>query len=295
MDSFERLRHASDLTDNERAIVAYVLDHPEEAARVSSRELARRTLTSPTAVLRLSRKLGYENYNAFKVNIVSDLKRSRMGDVAIHERDSAPAVLNKMAELQHTVIDRTREKLSPEQLQEAANLVVGATYVDFVAQDALAALASYSSHILAQEGRLATVYSNMDKMIYLSFVAPDDHVVFLFSRSGTDKAVVQTALNLAERNVRTVAVTANAASPLAGACSMAFELFFDHEALKQGDIVFATSAKYLFDTLGALVLSGSYLDVSQLTKRYSDLYHARLDRSRVSDVDGVLPHEVSTL
>ncbi|MCH3967062.1 MAG: MurR/RpiR family transcriptional regulator [Atopobiaceae bacterium] len=295
MDSFERLRTSQDLTEGERAIVAYVLDHPEEAARVSSRELARRTLTSPTAVLRLSRKLGYENYNAFKVNIVSDLKRSRMGDVAIHERDSAPAVLNKMAELQHTVIDRTREKLSPEQLQEAADLVVRATYVDFVAQDALASLASYSSHILAQEGRLATVYSSMDKMIYLSFVVPNDHVVFLFSRSGTDKTVVQTALNLAERGVATIAVTANGSSPLADACSMTFELFFDHEAMRQGDIVFATSAKYLFDTLAALVLSGSYLDVSQLASRYADLYRTRLDRARLLEDENASQHQVSGL
>jgi DNA-binding MurR/RpiR family transcriptional regulator len=126
-------------------------------------------------------------------------------------------------------------------------------------------------------------------------VVPSDHVVFLFSRSGTDQVVIQTAEYLVDRGVHTVALTANDASQLASACEHSFELFFDNDRPTQGDIMFASSAMYVFDTLAALVLSGAFLDVTALASRYADLYRTRLDRARLLEDENASQHQVSGL
>lgn len=278
MDTFDRLRGSKGLTDNERAIVAYILDNPEETARISSRELARRTYTSPTAVLRLSKKLGFENYNALKVNIVSDLKRAPLGDVDIRSGDNALAVLGKVAELEQTVIARMREDIPSAELKAVTSLVNASRYVDLLGVDANAALCAYVSHLLVMAGCIATPISDLDRMIYLSLGAPRDHIVFLVSRSGTDKTLVEAANNLRERGVETVALTAYDGSPLHVACAHRFVLSYHGVVGNLADVAFFTAAKYLMDTLYAQLVSDSYDEVATLVDHYAELYHTELDR-----------------
>lgn len=280
MDTFDKLRESTGLTDNERAIVAYILDNPEETARISSRELARRTYTSPTAVLRLSKKLGFENYNALKVNIVSDLKRAPLGDVGIRSGDNALAVLGKVAELEQTVIARMREDVSAGELRRVTGLVNASRYVDLMGVDANATLCEYAAHLLVMAGCIATPLHEMDRMIYLSLGAPRDHIVFLVSRSGTDRTLLEAAANLSAHGVETVALTAHAASPLARACSHSFVLAYEDVRGRLADVAFFTAGKYLIDTLYAQLVSDSYDEVADLVDHYAALYASELDRGR---------------
>ncbi len=296
MDTFAKLRSSKGLSENEREIVAYILDNPEEVTRISSRELARRTLTSPTAILRLSRKLGFENFNDFKVNIASNLKRTPMQDTDIKSKDNALAVLNKLAELETNVIARVRDTTSPSKLTEVANLIARCQCLDFCAHDSLAKIAACATHQFMVQGIMTNLFSELDRTVYFSLVAPKDHVVVFLSRSGTDKTLCAAARNLKEHGVPTVALTANGHSELGRICDYVFELYFAHGAEHQGDVVFATGAKYVLDCLAALTYSEDYEDVTSLVGRYSDLYYSQLDRAHAAGDDAVTgPPEVQEL
>lgn len=296
MSTIDALRKTSSLTNSERLIASYILNHPEETSRISSRELARRTYTSPTTVLRLTKKLGFANFNELKVNIVSDLKRLPVHDVSIHAADNALAVMSKIARLKRSVLERVREKTSPELLQQTADLIVNATYVDIFARDTPASAADYAAHQFLTEGRIANVYEDLDRMVYLSMVIPADHVCFLMSRSGTDQTLIHVARNIRQRGAKTIALTANRESPLARMCDISFELLFSQDSHRLGNILYATASGYLFDMLFALVLSSSYDDVIGLVDNYNKLYYEKLDRARdrgkrISDT----PYEVDDL
>lgn len=280
MKTLETLRTSQHLTENEQAIARYVLDHPEEAARLSSRELSRRTHTSPTAVLRFSKKLGFENYNEFKVNIVSELKSLDLASTMIARDEPAVSVLNKLAALEAQVIEETKRKASPEVLEAIAARMAAATYVDFFAHDANATVAHYASHNLLMAGRICVVYEDLDRMIYSSWELPRDHLAILISKSGTDRAVCVAASNLRERGVSTVALTANVSSPLARSCDHVLEGFYYPQFEKFGDVVFSSAAKYLFDVLFVMTFSKDYDRVRALNRAYDHLYYGQLDRSR---------------
>ena len=83
MDALQQLHDDRHFSENERSIAHYLLDYPEEAAHISSRELARRTFTSASAVLRFCKKLGFENYNDFKIIVVSELKSADLASTMI--------------------------------------------------------------------------------------------------------------------------------------------------------------------------------------------------------------------
>lgn len=288
MDVFQSLRQSRELTENERMIAGYVLDHPEEVSRMSSRELARRTYTNPTAVLRFSRKLGFDNFNDFKVNIVSDLKRARMDGVRVRATDAPVAVCDKIAHLDARIVEETKRKLSMRTLEEVAGLVGRAASVDFFATDINAAVARYATHILCLAGKLCCVYESLDRSVYSAMALPADHVAFLVSKSGMDRSLLEVADVLRRRGVPTVAITASPNAPLAGRCAHVLEAFYFTRSERFGEMVFGTSCKYLYDTLFAMAYARDVGRVEGLARAYDVLYYERLDRSGVPG--GSLPY-----
>ena len=279
MDLLERLRSTAELTQTEQVLAEFVLSNPEEVTHLSSRELARRTFTSPTAVSRFCRKLGFANFNEFKVNVVSDLRRVDLQEAEVARGEAALSVSNKIASLEMRVVQETRRKVSMTTLRAIVDRLVACTYIDIVAQDANASIAHYASHNFTLARRICTVYENLDKMVFLSLVAPADHVVFLISKSGTDRSLLEVARALRQRHVTSVAMVADTGSPLARACDHVLEGFYYREFDKFGDIVFSGASKYLFDVLFVMLFSEDFEEVHSINRYYDQLYYGRLDRS----------------
>ena len=121
---------------------------------MSSRELGRRTHTSASSVMRCCRHLGFESWDDFKYNIASDLKRAPAGTTSIAPGERALSASAKMAELEQLAIAQTRQSLSLDALQEAADLLVGADALCTCAKDTNDIIAKYADLLfsLARRG-----------------------------------------------------------------------------------------------------------------------------------------------
>ena len=102
---FSNLLEHENLSPVERQLAVYVTEHLDEIPKLSSRELARRTFTSSTAIIRFVRKLGFENYNDFRVNLASYLKSLPLEDIRINGDEDYLLVLNKLTELEVDTIN----------------------------------------------------------------------------------------------------------------------------------------------------------------------------------------------
>ena len=73
------------LNKNDLFIARYILEHSEEIPLLSSHQLAKETFTSPTAIIRFVKKLGFESYNDFKLNIHSFLNQYYLSNMHIQK------------------------------------------------------------------------------------------------------------------------------------------------------------------------------------------------------------------
>jgi len=137
-------------------------------------------------VLRFCRKLGFANYNDFKVNTVFELKGLDFADTMIVDGESALGAMSKIASLEAQVIVETRRAASPAVLEEVSRRLLACRYVDVFATDANAEMARYASHNFSYMSKVCTICDDLDKMIYLAPDPPSDRIVFLISKSGTD-------------------------------------------------------------------------------------------------------------
>lgn len=67
-----------------KRVSAYVLEHPEDVALLSMRELARRLSATPATMTRFAQRLGYSGYDAFRQQFASTIRQqvSDFGDRA---------------------------------------------------------------------------------------------------------------------------------------------------------------------------------------------------------------------
>ena len=69
----KELKQLNKLTNSEIQVVDYLLDYPQEIAKLSSRQLATLTHTSAATVVRVCQKVGMSGYGEFKLNTFKKL------------------------------------------------------------------------------------------------------------------------------------------------------------------------------------------------------------------------------
>ena len=88
----------SSFTKGEQQIADYILNNPEEALSKTASELASASHTSSAAIVRFSRKIGYDGYSDMKVGLAkyfSDRQHFEK-DMIIQANDSYENCANKL-------------------------------------------------------------------------------------------------------------------------------------------------------------------------------------------------------
>ena len=284
MDNFEKLRRAKGLTANDQAIVSYVLDHPEEIARLSSRELGRRTHTSASSVMRVCRRLGFESWEDFKYNIARDLKRAPAGTTAMAQGEHALSASAKVAELESLAIARTRESLNLTALQEAADLLLAADAIGICAKDTNDTIASYADMLCSLAHRVALVRNANDRIIRYAQAAAAGHVGLFISRGGNDKTLIAAAKALTSRGIKTIALTTAVESPLARVCDVVLGCYYGDLAT-YGEVVWHVSTHYVLNTLFTMLFADNYEENRSLEQALYRIGNGELYSENAWDVD----------
>lgn len=267
------------LSGLEREVHAWVVEHADELEDMTIRDLAAKTYSNTTTILRYARKLGYKGFSDFKMRIKDDLRRQRAPEVVVRSSDSAINVINKVRQLNISTIERASSKLSLEQLDRIVSHFEKADSVDFIAYDANAAIAQYASHCLFQVGKLCTVLQDIDQqMIFAQNVDTRRHTIVLISRSGRTARLIKVLEELRRRYAYTVLFCGDASAP---ACSMASEVVecdFIDSFEQMGDCLFYVSVKYQLDLLINLYYSRNYQAALKTDSVYTHAYDSLQQR-----------------
>jgi len=136
---YYRLKYVHDLTRTEEVIRDYLSAHMEECARMSQNELAESTYASPSAISRFVRKLGFDSYKQFQLQLVRETGDQPPRDAFVDYNfpffwsNTDPQVAANIAELYKDAVDRTLALISPERLSRVVDLLYECEFVDMYA------------------------------------------------------------------------------------------------------------------------------------------------------------------
>lgn len=119
-------------------------------------------------------------------------------------------------------------------------------YIDIIANDTNACISEYASHLLLSAEKIATVYQNKDKQLWLSLNVDDYHTVIMVSKYGKDKHLLNIADILVKRKIPFIIITSNKENPLVKKQAILLRGVIHDEFESLKDMIFYISLKYIF-------------------------------------------------
>ena len=227
--SFVRLQGAyGALRAAEQRVADFVLAHPDELIYLTVTELAERTNTSESTVVRLCQKVGYKGYQEFKIVLARDLVEPTTEIYAAIEPDDALAMVKtKVFQANAQALRDTIEVLDDEELARAVDALSRARRLEIYGVGGSGPLAADAYHKFLKLGLSTIALSDGDLMAMSSSLLQPNDVALGISHTGASRDVTD-ALGRAKKNgATTICITHRSTSPIT----------------KVSDIILVTAAK----------------------------------------------------
>lgn len=266
------------LTATERRIADHVLSNPGSVLHLSISDLAHAAgARSEASVVKFYRKLGFQGYHDFKIQLAQDVAQGRIveGYDEVRVNESIHSITEKVFRLSVGALQDTLQNLNLEELERAVEFLDGCRNLHvagFAVSNALALDAHFKFTILG----LTCIHTADSHLMAINAaqMQPGDCLLAI-SASGETTDVIEYAREARRRRARVIALTAVGTSTLA----------------KVADVVLVTSTRelnYQTDVLSPRVAQLALLDaiflalaVKRGDERFPSLARSRKALSRL--------------
>ena len=218
----------SGLRAAEQRVADFVLAHPEELIYLTVTELADRTHTSESTVVRLCQKIGYKGYQEFKIVLARDLvEPAHAIYAAIEPGDDLATVKTKVFQANAQALRDTIEVLDDEELRRSVDALAAARRVEIYGVGGSAPLALDAYHKFLKLGMHPIALSDGDLMAMSSSLLGPHDVALGISHTGASRDVTDALARAKSHGATAICITHRPNSPIT----------------KVSDIVLVTAAK----------------------------------------------------
>lgn len=136
MNLFINLKENKELSKNERILEDYILKHPEDVLKMSSKDLGKECFVSTATVYRLCDKLGLSGFSDLKIKITSSLDDYRKSnedfnfDFPVNQFQTHYEIIQKIKEDYEQTLNLTANLFSLDQLRLIASAMEKAQIID---------------------------------------------------------------------------------------------------------------------------------------------------------------------
>ncbi len=222
MDIFAALSDGHDrLTALEKRLARLVLDDPEFAVNASIVDLAERAEVSPPTVTRFCRRLGFQGYPDFKLQLArSAYVGLRYLNPATAETTTPASVAEDILTKAQNALFQMHQALDIAAVERAAAALAGAEMIRAFGSGGNSSMIVHElANRLFRLGCRVSASSDHGMNLMIAAACVPGDVVFGSSFSGRNNELVRCFRVLRERGVPTIALT-QSGSPVAGAADI---------------------------------------------------------------------------
>ncbi|MDY3030283.1 MAG: MurR/RpiR family transcriptional regulator [Clostridia bacterium] len=197
----------------EKKIADWIFANPGAIIPLSISELAEQCGCGDATIVRFAKRLGCSGYQELKISLAQEEGRSEISDT-ISEKDSCFDIFEKVSNDIYCTLEMTKKALSPEELERAAKIILGAKRLCVFGLGNSAPVALDFQHKFLRLG--CDVYAYCDnhmQAIAASHLCEDDAAIGI-SHSGSSRDVVEALAAARENGAKTIAVTNTGKSPI---------------------------------------------------------------------------------
>ena len=215
-----RLRERQDsMSATERSVSDYLLSHEGEAMGLSIHQLAEKTFSSPSTVIRMCQRIGFAGYKDFRQAVTCEVavRRLNQGEERkeITWSDSLDDIVDKVTYQNIMSLEDTKSLIDTDTLQACVDLVRSSrTVLLFGLGASLCAVRDLNLKLL-RLNKPCVVNDDWRAQLLQAENAGKDDLAVVVSRSGETAEVIECMKALRENGPPIIAITRQVPSPVA--------------------------------------------------------------------------------
>lgn len=265
MQLIEQLSHRSDFTTTETRIATYILSHQDAMPNILIKELAAKTYTSHSAIIRLAQKLGFHGFRDFQRALTTEIVINTQATTNVNanfpftDKDAVTEIIKKMADLKTNAIANAQHQLRPEVLTKSAYLLNNARHIMLFSQgDSQLRARSFQNKLVKinRFAQIAEMYA--DEAWNIASLTPQDCAMFI-SYAGNTDVHQRFAKYCQAHHIPVIVLTGNVDSPLQQFAT--YQLVItqnERNNAKLGTFASQVSFDYVLDTLFAIMYANNF-------------------------------------
>lgn len=198
----------STLPPAERKVADFIMNNPDQAARMVINDIAREARVSVPSVTRLARKLGYSGFMEFRVSLASGTSTINSDIMQpINDGDSDEVLLQKIMAGHMHAIESTLKVLDSARLSELASKMFDFRRVLWFSVGSCSNIAKNVSESLCRMGIDSFVIDNREVMRTYAERVDKNDLVICITRTGKTQRTLDCLRTAKKRGAVTVLLT----------------------------------------------------------------------------------------
>jgi RpiR family carbohydrate utilization transcriptional regulator len=203
------------LSQSEKKVADYILYQPEEIIHLSIAELAERSGSSDSSIIRFCRRIGYKGFQDLKINIAKDAMRpEKQIQEGIELNDKVTTIKKKISESSVQAIYDTLEVLQDDELEKAIDAIAKARLIEIYGTGGSGPIALDAQHKLLKIGIKTLAYIDVFLQSMSASVLTPQDVVLAISHTGTNLDILHAAGLAREQGATVISITNFSKSPI---------------------------------------------------------------------------------
>ena len=202
-----------DFSPSEQIVVDFILEKQELIEGYTTTAIAGETYTSPSILVRISKKLGFKGYNQLRKAFLEEvlyLKRNFNdldANLPFSQKDSIMNIAAIIAKLKQESLNDTLTLLHHDNLQKAVLLMQKASIIKVFAVANLTYLAEEFVHKLRHIGVKAETYSNSNALLQEAKMCVSEECAVCISYSGETPELICATNYLKKNHVPIISIS----------------------------------------------------------------------------------------
>lgn len=208
-----KLELTHSLSKSEEVLAKYILNEKESIENLSTKDLANATYTSPSTVVRLSKKLGFSGWNELKEKYLEELNYLNQHfsnidpNFPFNSHDSLMNVASKVGYLASETIQDTLSLLKNDELKKVIDLLDKSQMINIYGVSNSLLTAYDFKHKMLRINRPVEIMNLPAEQVFVASNSSSKNTAILISYSGETEELLQLAKILKKNKTPMIALT----------------------------------------------------------------------------------------
>lgn len=280
------LKQDQQFTPNEKRIAQFILDNRIESSQFNLTDLAKKTYTSHSAIVRFTQKLGYVGFRDFRIALIDIAHQERYqvnqvdANFPFSQEDTTESIAKKMADLTTQTIMAMQSNIDFNQLEHSAKALQKSKRIFIFAKGDTQISARSFQNKMAKLGIFIFIAEEYADEAWVAMnIQQGDCAIFTSYRA--DSAKYQRFISvLMEKDVTTILISSNDARVLAGTTThwLTTVDLETSDSLKIGTFSSQIAIEYIFNILYSMIYMTDFQGNNErLAGKYAVISKGALD------------------